>query len=56
MSLIDVQFFQVQDLLRIAKTNMVVTKLLAGGHKSGDKSCKPTFDFTLHSQIPIIKI
>uniref|UniRef100_A0A0A9XKI1 Protein MAK10 homolog n=1 Tax=Lygus hesperus TaxID=30085 RepID=A0A0A9XKI1_LYGHE len=46
---------EVQDLLRIAKTNFVVLKLLGTGHKN-DSNSPPDFDFTLHHHFPIIKI
>ncbi|KAI8438264.1 hypothetical protein MSG28_010859, partial [Choristoneura fumiferana] len=36
---------QVTDLLKVAKTNFVVLKLLAGGHKR-DSTTPPEFDFT----------
>ncbi|RZF44671.1 hypothetical protein LSTR_LSTR000623 [Laodelphax striatellus] len=46
---------EIQDLLRVAKTNFVVLKLLATGHKK-DSSTPPEFDFSCHHQFPIIKI
>lgn len=43
------------ELLKIVKTNFVVLKLLAGGHKK--ESNNPLeFDFSLHKYFPIIKI
>ncbi|XP_026319501.1 N-alpha-acetyltransferase 35, NatC auxiliary subunit isoform X2 [Hyposmocoma kahamanoa] len=46
---------EVQDLLKIAKTNFVVLKLLAGGHKR-DSTVPPEFDFSVHRHFPIIKL
>lgn len=46
---------EAQTLLKIAKTNFVVMRLLIGGHK---KDCKvpPEFDFSLHNTFPLIKL
>ncbi|XP_063228469.1 N-alpha-acetyltransferase 35, NatC auxiliary subunit [Bacillus rossius redtenbacheri] len=46
---------QVTDLLKVTKTNFVVLKLLAGGHKK-DSSLPPVFDFSGHRHFPIIKL
>nr|XP_053647736.1 N-alpha-acetyltransferase 35, NatC auxiliary subunit-like [Cherax quadricarinatus] len=46
---------EVQQLLKVVKTNFVVMKLLEGGHKADDPS-RPQFDFTTHPCFPIIKI
>lgn len=45
----------VQQLLTVAKTNMVITKLAAQGHKKGSKLV-PEFDFSTHRHFPIIRI
>lgn len=46
---------EVLNLLKIAKTNFIVLRLLIGGHK---KDCKvpPEFDFSLHNSFPVIKL
>ncbi|XP_050670988.1 N-alpha-acetyltransferase 35, NatC auxiliary subunit isoform X2 [Leptidea sinapis] len=46
---------EVQDLLKVAKTNFIVLKLLADGHKK-DSTVPPDFDFSAHRHFPIIKI
>nr|CAD7443713.1 unnamed protein product [Timema bartmani] len=46
---------EVNDLLKVAKTNFVVLKILAGGHKK-DSTVPPEFDFTSHHHFPIIKL
>ncbi|XP_071449323.1 N-alpha-acetyltransferase 35, NatC auxiliary subunit [Hetaerina americana] len=46
---------EVNSLLKIAKTNFVVLKLLAGGHKK-DSTVPPDFDFSVHYHFPIIKL
>ncbi|XP_077297193.1 N-alpha-acetyltransferase 35 isoform X2 [Arctopsyche grandis] len=46
---------EITDLLKVAKTNFVVLKLLAGGHKS-DSMTPPDFDFSVHRHFPIIKL
>ncbi|CAH2102753.1 unnamed protein product [Euphydryas editha] len=46
---------EVTDLLKVAKTNFVVLKLLAGGHKK-DSTTPPEFDFSVHRHFPIIKL
>lgn len=42
-------------LLKVTKTNLVVTKLAAGGHKH-DSKIPPEFDFQCHRAFPIIKL
>lgn len=42
-------------LLKVTKTNLVVTKLAAGGHKHDSKN-PPEFDFQCHRAFPIIKL
>lgn len=42
-------------LLKVTKTNLVVTKLAAGGHKH-DSTIPPEFDFQCHRAFPIIKL
>jgi len=46
---------EVPSLLKVAKTNLVVMKLAAGGHKK-DSQSPPTFDFSHHSHFPIIQL
>lgn len=46
---------EVQALLRVAKTNFVVMKLLMGGHKK-DSTDPPEFDFGQHKVYPVIKV
>lgn len=46
---------EVSELLRVTKTNFVVLKLLATGHKL-NSTTPPDFDFTAHHHFPIIKI
>nr|XP_002740693.2 PREDICTED: N-alpha-acetyltransferase 35, NatC auxiliary subunit-like [Saccoglossus kowalevskii] len=46
---------EVLNLIKVAKTNFVVMKLLVGGHKM-DSSEAACFDFTIHKVFPIIKI
>lgn len=45
---------EVSDLLKIAKTNFIVLKLLAGGHKK-DSVTPPEFDFSVNRYFPIMK-
>ncbi|XP_026463560.1 N-alpha-acetyltransferase 35, NatC auxiliary subunit isoform X2 [Ctenocephalides felis] len=45
---------EVTDILKVAKTNFIVVKLLADGHKR-DKN-PPEFDFSMHRHLPIIKL
>ncbi|XP_037634511.1 N-alpha-acetyltransferase 35, NatC auxiliary subunit isoform X2 [Sebastes umbrosus] len=42
-------------ILKVAKPNIVVTKLLAGGHKKETKVL-PEFDFSAHKYFPVVKI
>ncbi|KAG8181137.1 hypothetical protein JTE90_002497 [Oedothorax gibbosus] len=42
-------------LLKVAKTNYVVMKLLVSGHKKGVKD-PPEFEFLVHKNFPIIKV
>lgn len=46
---------EVSDLVTICKTNFIVLKLLAGGHKK-DCTKPPEFDFTRNKYFPIMKI
>ncbi|XP_038208428.1 N-alpha-acetyltransferase 35, NatC auxiliary subunit isoform X1 [Zerene cesonia] len=46
---------EVTDLLKVAKTNFIVLKLLADGHKK-DSTTQPEFDFSVHRHFPIIKL
>uniref|UniRef100_UPI00358DE771 N-alpha-acetyltransferase 35, NatC auxiliary subunit isoform X2 n=1 Tax=Myxine glutinosa TaxID=7769 RepID=UPI00358DE771 len=46
---------EVNNLLKIVKTNFVVMKLLVGGHKK-DSKIPPEFDFSSHKYFPIIKL
>ncbi|KFM79599.1 N-alpha-acetyltransferase 35, NatC auxiliary subunit, partial [Stegodyphus mimosarum] len=46
---------EVLNLLKVAKTNFIVMKLLLSGHKKRSKDT-PEFDFTVHKNYPIIKI
>ncbi|KAE8751999.1 hypothetical protein FOCC_FOCC001162 [Frankliniella occidentalis] len=46
---------EINNLLLVAKTNFVVLKLLAGGHKQ-DSNTPPIFDFSQHCHFPIIKL
>uniref|UniRef100_S4R520 N-alpha-acetyltransferase 35, NatC auxiliary subunit n=1 Tax=Petromyzon marinus TaxID=7757 RepID=S4R520_PETMA len=46
---------EINSLLKIVKTNYVVMKLLAGGHKK-DSKVPPEFDFSAHKYFPIIKL
>ena len=40
-------------LTRMAKTNYVVARILAGGHSQGRS---PIFDFSSHKYFPVIRI
>lgn len=42
-------------LLKVAKTNLVVMNLTAKGHKRDSKN-PPVFDFSLHKHFPVIRI
>ncbi|XP_064608764.1 N-alpha-acetyltransferase 35, NatC auxiliary subunit-like [Liolophura sinensis] len=46
---------EVQNLIKIAKTNFVVMKLLMGGHKK-DSQSPPEFEFNHSKVFPVIKI
>ncbi|TSL97348.1 N-alpha-acetyltransferase 35, NatC auxiliary subunit [Bagarius yarrelli] len=46
---------EVNRILKVAKPNIVVMKLLAGGHKKDTKAL-PEFDFSAHKYFPIVKI
>ncbi|XP_008554508.1 N-alpha-acetyltransferase 35, NatC auxiliary subunit [Microplitis demolitor] len=46
---------EINDLLKVTKTNFIVVKLLADGHKKDSKE-PPIFDFTCHQHFPIIKL
>ncbi|GAB6018981.1 hypothetical protein CHUAL_013993 [Chamberlinius hualienensis] len=46
---------EITALIKVSKTNFVVMKLLAGGHKK-DSSDPPEFDFNLHKTFPVIRI
>jgi len=46
---------ELDHLLKIAKTNFVVMKLLLGGHKA-DVKARPEYDFSCHKIYPIIKV
>lgn len=43
------------NLLKVAKTNFIVMKLLLSGHTKGSKD-PPEFDFSVHKNFPIIKV
>ncbi|CAG0906818.1 unnamed protein product [Cyprideis torosa] len=44
---------ELNTLLKVAKTNSVVAKLLAGGYKKG---VPPSFDFDAHQFFPIMRL
>ncbi|XP_072050526.1 N-alpha-acetyltransferase 35, NatC auxiliary subunit-like isoform X2 [Amphiura filiformis] len=46
---------ELSSIVRVAKTNMVVLKLLMGGHKR-DSHHPPDFEFTTNKTFPIIKL
>ncbi|XP_077988706.1 N-alpha-acetyltransferase 35, NatC auxiliary subunit-like [Glandiceps talaboti] len=46
---------EILTLIKVAKTNFVVMKLIVGGHKK-DSTQPASFDFTTHRTFPIIKI
>ncbi|XP_069481951.1 N-alpha-acetyltransferase 35, NatC auxiliary subunit isoform X3 [Ambystoma mexicanum] len=46
---------EVNHILKVAKPNIVVMKLLAGGHKK-DSKVPPEFDFTIHKYFPVVKL
>eukprot|EP00069_Balaena_mysticetus_P019808 bmy_12569T0 len=47
--------FKVNRILKVAKPNFVVVKLLAGGHKKESK-VPPEFDFSAHKYFPVVKL
>ncbi|XP_048729829.2 N-alpha-acetyltransferase 35, NatC auxiliary subunit-like isoform X3 [Ostrea edulis] len=46
---------EVQAMIKVAKVNFVVMKILMGGHKQ-DSTDPPIFDFTIHPVYPTIKM
>uniref|UniRef100_A0A8C6YDZ4 N-alpha-acetyltransferase 35, NatC auxiliary subunit n=1 Tax=Naja naja TaxID=35670 RepID=A0A8C6YDZ4_NAJNA len=46
---------EVNRILKVAKPNIVVMKLLAGGHKK-DSKVPPEFDFSPHRYFPVVKL
>ncbi|XP_025078091.1 N-alpha-acetyltransferase 35, NatC auxiliary subunit-like [Pomacea canaliculata] len=52
---LQMQTEEVQSLLRVAKTNFVVMKLLVSGHKK-ESVDPPEFDFGQHKVYPVIKV
>ncbi|XP_055936174.1 N-alpha-acetyltransferase 35, NatC auxiliary subunit-like [Argiope bruennichi] len=46
---------EMMNLLKVAKTNFIVMKLLHSGHKKGSKT-PPEFDFSVHKNFPTIKV
>ncbi|XP_063769847.1 N-alpha-acetyltransferase 35, NatC auxiliary subunit isoform X2 [Pseudophryne corroboree] len=46
---------EVNEILKVAKNNIVVMKLLAGGHKK-DSKIPPEFDFSAHKYFPAVKL
>ncbi|XP_063769848.1 N-alpha-acetyltransferase 35, NatC auxiliary subunit isoform X3 [Pseudophryne corroboree] len=52
---VSVHFIQVNEILKVAKNNIVVMKLLAGGHKK-DSKIPPEFDFSAHKYFPAVKL
>ncbi|XP_014213220.1 N-alpha-acetyltransferase 35, NatC auxiliary subunit [Copidosoma floridanum] len=46
---------EINELLKVVKTNFIVLKLLTGGHKKDSKE-PPVFDFSVHQHFPIIKL
>ncbi|MEE6459569.1 hypothetical protein FKM82_000658 [Ascaphus truei] len=46
---------EVNEILKVAKNNIVVMKLLAGGHKK-DSKVPPEFDFSAHKYFPAVKL
>ncbi|KZC10889.1 N-alpha-acetyltransferase 35, NatC auxiliary subunit, partial [Dufourea novaeangliae] len=46
---------EINDLLKVSKTNFVVLKLLADGHQKDSKE-PPVFDFSCHQHFPLIKL
>ncbi|XP_076658561.1 N-alpha-acetyltransferase 35 isoform X1 [Halictus rubicundus] len=46
---------EINELLKVSKTNFVVLKLLAHGHQKDSKE-PPVFDFSCHQHFPLIKL
>ena len=46
---------ELESLLKVVKTNLVIMNLAAKGHKR-DSTVPPTFDFSVHKHFPIIRI
>lgn len=46
---------ELEGLLKVTKTNLVVMNLTARGHKS-DSNKPPSFDFSVHKHFPVIRI
>ncbi|KAH7957666.1 hypothetical protein HPB52_021112 [Rhipicephalus sanguineus] len=46
---------ELTSVMKVAKTNFVVVKLLLSGHKK-DSTMLPEFDFSQHKNFPIIRI
>ncbi|GFU02843.1 n-alpha-acetyltransferase 35, NatC auxiliary subunit [Nephila pilipes] len=46
---------EVLNLLKVAKTNFIVMKLLHSGHKKGSQA-SPEFEFLVHKNFPTIKV
>lgn len=46
---------ELTSVMKVAKTNFVVVKLLLSGHKK-NSTCYPEFDFSQHKNFPIIRI
>ncbi|KAK9751818.1 Mak10 subunit, NatC N(alpha)-terminal acetyltransferase [Popillia japonica] len=46
---------EIPELLKISKTNFIVLKLLAGGHKK-ESSIPPEFEFKINKHFPILKL
>uniref|UniRef100_UPI00398E46BC N-alpha-acetyltransferase 35, NatC auxiliary subunit isoform X1 n=1 Tax=Pristiophorus japonicus TaxID=55135 RepID=UPI00398E46BC len=46
---------EINRILKVAKPNIVVMKLLAGGHKKESK-VPPEFDFFVHKYFPVVKL
>lgn len=50
-----ISVLQIPELLKISKTNFIVLKLLAGGHKK-ESSIPPEFEFKINKHFPILKL
>ena len=46
---------ELEDLLKVIKTNVVIMNLTAKGHKR-DSQVPPTFDYSVHKHFPVIRI